>query len=304
MEGFWTSCRGITGFVQLSTASTRRGCGRSARCALGRRAGSCRRRSLRVRCAEEDAGDASFDAGEEARNLVTTEEDRRKLWAEIEALQAYLQRLVQRERYTEAADVRDEIDKLKSRDPYEVLQREMQAAVEAERYLDAAKLRDELKLLSPPPRSSSSAEQGGASFPPSNPPSTVEGVSQGIRIAAASFLVEEASIPESNMFVFGYKVRITNELSRTVQLVRRRWKIRRESGAETEVKGAGVIGKQPVLEPRESFAYTSMCPLQSSEGRVSGKVLGSMRGSYDFVTGDTGTESFTAEVNEFFHILP
>mmetsp|Transcript_10958 Transcript_10958/g.45572 ORF Transcript_10958/g.45572 Transcript_10958/m.45572 type:complete len:249 (-) Transcript_10958:132-878(-) len=221
---------------------------------------------------------------------------------QILSMEKYLDRLVQLERFAEAAEVRDEIRELRNRDLWAILEAELNCAVREERYLDAARIRDELKLVPPPPgvkAESASMDE----LPPINPSPASECVSEGIRIAAQSFLLEEESSPPDNTFVFGYKVVIANESPRTVQLVRRHLRIRTES-AVAELNGVGVIGKQPVLTPNEKFSYTCMCPLTASEGGKSGTVLGSMKGSYDFVTGKVGHQTFQARVHEFFHILP
>jgi len=210
---------------------------------------------------------------------------------QILSMEKYLDRLVQLERFAEAAEVRDEIRELRNRDLWAILEAELNCAVREERYLDAARvnwshfetefwtfenylvnfggllstlqIRDELKLVPPPPgvkAESASMDE----LPPINPSPASECVSEGIRIAAQSFLLEEESSPPDNTFVFGYKVVIANESPRTVQLVRRHLRIRTES-AVAELNGVGVIGKQPVLTPNEKFSYTCMCPLTASE---------------------------------------
>jgi len=209
------------------------------------------------------AGGGEQEPGDE---VVKDEDSRKKLWAEIEALQKYLNRVVKAERYAEAAELRDEIANLKKRDPYEALKIKLDEAVKEERYLDAAKIRDELKQVAPSPRTQTKGkDRRGPSGVPSDASNKSEVLSCGIRIATESFFMDEASKDQQNVYVFGYKVKITNESAQTVQLIRRHWRIRTTNGAETEVKGAGVVGRQPVLEPRESFSYTSVCPLKLKE---------------------------------------
>jgi len=74
-----------------------------------------------------------------------------------------------------------------------------------------------------------------------------------------------------------------------VQLLSRHWKIRDATGRLEEVKGPGVVGEQPVLQPGESFEYTSGCPLPTP--------FGSMEGSYEMVSDDG--DRFHARVGEF-----
>ena len=86
-----------------------------------------------------------------------------------------------------------------------------------------------------------------------------------------------------------YTITITNEGHDTVQLLSRHWIITDGSGHVEEVKGPGVVGQQPVLEPGESFTYTSGCPL--------GTPFGKMEGTYQMVT-RTG-EVFEAAIAPF-----
>ena len=77
--------------------------------------------------------------------------------------------------------------------------------------------------------------------------------------------------------------------SEQVQLRSRHWRIIDGHGACQEVRGTGVVGKQPVLEPGESFCYTSGCPLNTPDGL--------MAGSYTMAT--VAGESFEAEIPAF-----
>jgi ApaG protein len=86
-----------------------------------------------------------------------------------------------------------------------------------------------------------------------------------------------------------YRVRISNRGGERVQLISRHWIIRDATGRVEEVTGAGVVGDQPVLEPGESYEYTSGCPLATP--------FGSMRGTYQMVT--AGGSHFDAQIAEF-----
>jgi ApaG protein len=99
---------------------------------------------------------------------------------------------------------------------------------------------------------------------------------RSIQISVEPFYVDDQSIPEQNRFVFGYRVQIANHGSETVQLLSRQWLITDGHGRTMEVRGAGVVGKQPVLRPGESFEYTSGTPLPTPTGI--------MVGSYRMVT--------------------
>jgi len=116
-----------------------------------------------------------------------------------------------------------------------------------------------------------------------------EAVTRGIRIRVESRYLADRSSPEESDWFFAYTVNITNEGSIPAQLVSRHWIITDGDGEEREVRGPGVVGEQPLLEPGESFEYTSGCPLPTR--------VGSMRGSYRMVS--EGGESFQATIAPF-----
>ncbi len=112
---------------------------------------------------------------------------------------------------------------------------------------------------------------------------------RSILISVEPFYVDEQSAPEQDRFVFGYRVQIENEGAETVQLISRHWRITDALGRTTEVRGAGVVGEQPVLGPGERFEYTSGTPLATPSGI--------MVGSYAMVT-STG-ERFEVAIPAF-----
>ncbi len=114
-------------------------------------------------------------------------------------------------------------------------------------------------------------------------------VTRAIRITVKPFYLEEQSSPEDGHYVFAYKVRIENQGLKTVQLRNRHWRITDEMGRSQEVRGAGVVGEQPVLNPGDSFEYTSGTPLKTPSGI--------MVGSYDMETSDG--EHFDAAIPAF-----
>lgn len=111
----------------------------------------------------------------------------------------------------------------------------------------------------------------------------------GVRIDVDTYYVAEKSVPAMNQYLFGYEITITNENPEPVQLLHRHWVITDALGRVEEVKGPGVVGKQPRLKPGDSFTYDSFCPLSTP--------FGSMRGSYKLMR-DNG-EFFEAEVPLF-----
>ncbi|MEO1016825.1 MAG: Co2+/Mg2+ efflux protein ApaG [Pseudomonadota bacterium] len=98
-------------------------------------------------------------------------------------------------------------------------------------------------------------------------------ITRSIRVSVEPFFVHEQSEPHRNRYVFGYKVRIRNDSDGIVQLISRHWHITDGSGRRYEVRGEGVVGEQPFLEPGESFEYTSGAPLRTPSGFMSGSYV-------------------------------
>ena len=93
-----------------------------------------------------------------------------------------------------------------------------------------------------------------------------EAVTRGIRVRVMPQFLEEESFPEDGRYVWAYTIDIVNEGSETVQLRSRHWRITDANGRLEEVRGPGVVGQTPVLEPGASFRYTSGCPLDHAVG--------------------------------------
>jgi ApaG protein len=91
-----------------------------------------------------------------------------------------------------------------------------------------------------------------------------------IRVSVRSYYLADQSQPEENHFVWAYRVKIENRGREPVQLLRRTWKIMDAHGRTQHVHGAGVVGEQPLLEPGESFEYTSGTPLDTPSGFMVG----------------------------------
>ncbi len=128
---------------------------------------------------------------------------------------------------------------------------------------------------------SSSASQQGVH--------TSEAVTRGVRVHVTAKYSPTRSEPFRNRWFFFYTIEITNEGSETVQLVSRHWTITDGDSNLEEIRGPGVVGQQPTLEPGESFEYTSGCPLSTP--------FGTMKGTYQMVT--ASGEEFDAEVAAF-----
>ncbi|HEY3838654.1 MAG TPA: Co2+/Mg2+ efflux protein ApaG [Bryobacteraceae bacterium] len=95
-----------------------------------------------------------------------------------------------------------------------------------------------------------------------------DAVTNGIRVEVLSRHSTENST--QGEWVFEYTVRITNQGAEAVQLISRHWIITDGLDRTEEVKGPGVVGKQPVLAPGESFKYSSWCPLKTPTGMMHG----------------------------------
>ena len=96
-------------------------------------------------------------------------------------------------------------------------------------------------------------------------------VTRSIKITVKPVYLEDQSSPGDNHYVWAYQVRIENQGEDTVQLRSRYWRITDSLGRVQEVRGAGVVGEQPVLKPGDSFEYTSGTPLPTPSGIMSGE---------------------------------
>jgi ApaG protein len=97
-----------------------------------------------------------------------------------------------------------------------------------------------------------------------------EAVTNGVRVEVLSRYVPEKSRPGQGEWVFEYTVRITNQAAEMVQLLSRHWIIVDALEHTKEVKGSGVVGRQPVLAAGESFKYSSWCRLETPTGLMHG----------------------------------
>jgi ApaG protein len=117
---------------------------------------------------------------------------------------------------------------------------------------------------------------------------------RGVRVVVRTAYVPERSSPATSHYFFAYRIRISNVGEETVRLVSRHWVISDGDDNVEHVRGPGVVGEQPVLEPGETFEYTSFCPLRTP--------IGSMRGTYQMVT--ASGSAFEAEIAPFSLAVP
>lgn len=116
-----------------------------------------------------------------------------------------------------------------------------------------------------------------------------------IEIDVVTTYLVNHSRPNINQFAFAYTITISNLGDSSVQLLDRHWIITDADNQQMEVRGEGVVGEQPVIEPGESFCYTSGTTLETP--------LGYMEGSYSMATLEsTGDDS--AEQERFEVAIP
>lgn len=119
--------------------------------------------------------------------------------------------------------------------------------------------------------------------------STSEALTQGVRVEVESEYISDQSDPQNQFYFFAYHISISNEGAEPVQLINRHWVITDGDGKVEEVKGPGVVGDQPNLDPGDSYSYSSFCPLKTP--------MGTMKGTFEMQL-ESG-ERFDAEVAEF-----
>ncbi|MGO1596559.1 MAG: Co2+/Mg2+ efflux protein ApaG [Sphingobacterium sp.] len=95
-------------------------------------------------------------------------------------------------------------------------------------------------------------------------------ITSGIKISVISRFQSEYSNPDSEHFMFAYRITIENLSEYTIQLVRRHWNIYDSIGVNKQVDGDGVVGEQPVLAPGDIHQYMSGCNLKSDIGFMEG----------------------------------
>jgi ApaG protein len=116
-----------------------------------------------------------------------------------------------------------------------------------------------------------------------------ETVTEGIRIEVETRYVPERSSPGDSEFLFSYRITISNLGEAPAKLMSRHWIITDGLGEVEHVKGPGVVGEQPRLEPGQGFQYRSYCPLPTP--------IGSMMGTFQMVRDDGST--FDAEIASY-----
>ena len=115
-----------------------------------------------------------------------------------------------------------------------------------------------------------------------------------IEIMVETRYIEEQSEPASGRYVFAYTITIHNPGQTGARLLQRHWIITDANNKVEEVRGEGVVGEQPHLDPGEKYQYTS--------GAILDTPVGTMQGEYEFVTDDG--ETFLAPIERFTLSIP
>jgi len=119
-------------------------------------------------------------------------------------------------------------------------------------------------------------------------------VTRQIEVKVAPRFMPDRSSPENGYFFWAYTITLRNQGEETVQLKTRHWRITDAQGRLQEVRGAGVVGEEPVLRPGGHFEYTSGVPLPTPSGF--------MVGTYGMITAEG--ESFDIEIPAFSLDIP
>jgi ApaG protein len=123
----------------------------------------------------------------------------------------------------------------------------------------------------------------------------VQQVTEGVKIMVETFYQPKQSNPLNSEYLFAYRITIENLTSNPLKLVSRHWHIVDSNGSHREVEGEGVVGKQPIILPGDSYNYTSAANLNSDIGKMYGTYL--MEDLYD-------KKNLTVSIPEFQLVTP
>ena len=123
----------------------------------------------------------------------------------------------------------------------------------------------------------------------------VSKISEGVTISVETFYQPDYSNPDSNEYMFAYRITIENNNSFPVKLLRRHWFIFDSDSTHREVEGEGVIGNQPEINSGEKYQYISGCNLRTE--------LGKMHGTY-FMENLNNKKNFYVNIPAFEMTVP
>ncbi|XP_010533487.1 PREDICTED: uncharacterized protein LOC104809262 [Tarenaya hassleriana] len=226
------------------------------------RVGSVRKNpTRRCRIFVACAADSEKNGGREHTNVGPDSDSERASGSLLSRSQTYallkqkMDVAAKAENYEEAARIRLSLKSLEDDEPVFRLKRMLKEAILEERFEDAARYRDKLNEIAPE----------------SLLKCTSDATTLGIRVQVRSVYIEGRSQPLKGHYFFAYRIRITNNSDRPVQLLRRHWIITNTDGKTEHVRGVGVIGEQPVILPNTGFEYSSACPLTTPSGIMEGE---------------------------------
>lgn len=101
----------------------------------------------------------------------------------------------------------------------------------------------------------------------------VQQVTEGVKIMVETFYQPSQSNPINSEYLFAYRITIENQTIYPVKLLNRHWHILDSNGTHREVEGDGVVGQQPVIQPGDSYQYTSAVNLHSEIGKMYGSYV-------------------------------
>jgi ApaG protein len=101
----------------------------------------------------------------------------------------------------------------------------------------------------------------------------VTATTQGVKISVETIYQDEHSNPANEHFMFAYRIVIENLSEFSIQLLARKWFIFDSNGTTKEVEGEGVVGVQPIIEPKKNYSYVSGCALKTDFGSMKGHYI-------------------------------
>ena len=123
----------------------------------------------------------------------------------------------------------------------------------------------------------------------------VQQITEGISIMVETFFQPTQSNPLNSEYLFAYRITIENRTICPVKLLSRHWHIMDSNGTHREVQGEGVVGRQPVIEPGDTYQYTSAAGLKSDIGKMYGTYL---------IENLFNKKKFTVIIPEFHLVVP
>lgn len=119
----------------------------------------------------------------------------------------------------------------------------------------------------------------------------MEQIASLINIDVEPYYIEERLVENKPLYIFGYHITIHNNSSHPVQLLSRHWIITDSDGNKSEVKGEGVVGVQPIIEPNKAFEYSSGSNFRTP--------VGTMHGQYSMISKNEVPAHFDVDIKPF-----